>query len=149
MTYLAMYKPLRTPFSTYKGSGQIFVDGCDGWEAPRLTEDTTWVPPVDVVDAGDHVEFRAEVPGLSKDDVHVSITQHALTLVGEKKPESEEKNDGHHRVERRYGNFKRSFNLPRNLRTNDVSAIFKNGILTISVPKVQEAQPKEIMISTE
>ena len=149
MTYLATYKPIRNSFSAYKDSDQSFVEGFDKWDAPRLTVDTPWVPPVDVVDAGDHVEFRAEVPGLSKDDVHLSITQHSLTLAGEKKPESEEKNSGHHRVERRYGNFKRSFNLPRNLRTNDVSATFKNGILTISVPKAQEAQPKEIVISTE
>lgn len=149
MTSIATWKPTRGLFSTHSDIDRIF-DGLFGkWDFPRLATHSAWAPPVDVVDAEDHVEFRAEVPGLSEDDVHVSVTQNVLTLKGEKKHESEEQNGNYHRVERRYGRFQRSFNLPRNLRTDDVSASFKSGILTISVPKAEEAQPKQIPISTE
>ena len=149
MTGLATWKPMRNLFATHGDIDRLF-DGFFGkWDFPRIATNGTWAPPVDVVDAENHVEFRAEVPGLSEEDVHVSVTENVLTLKGEKKNESEEKNGNYHRLERSYGQFQRSFNLPRNLRTDDVSASFKNGILTISVPKAEEAQPKEIPISTE
>ena len=111
--------------------------------------DSNWAPPVDVVDADDHVEFRAEVPGLSEDDVHVSVTENVLTIKGEKKSESEDKDSGYHLVERSYGQFQRSFSLPRNLRTDDIDASFTRGVLTISVPKTKKEEAKEIPIRTD
>ena len=149
MTSLTTWKPLQDIFSTRREIDRIFDSFFGNHGVSRSTRDSTWAPLVDVVDSDDHVEFRAEVPGLSEDDVQVSVTENVLTIKGEKKSESEDKNAGYRLVERSYGQFQRSFNLPKNLRTEDVDASFKRGVLTISVPKSRKEAAKEIPIRTE
>ena len=149
MTSITTWKPLHDLFSTRREIDRIFDNFFGNQGISRSTTDSTWAPPVDVVDAEDHVEFRAEVPGLSKGDVQVSVTENVLTIKGEKKGESENKNVGYHLVERSYGQFQRSFSLPMNLRTDDIDASFKSGVLTISVPKTKKEEAKEIPIRTE
>ncbi|MYE89174.1 Hsp20/alpha crystallin family protein, partial [Candidatus Poribacteria bacterium] len=101
------------------------------------------------LEADEHVEIRAEIPGLSEKDVQVSVTDDVLTLKGEKTQESEDKDQKYHRVERSYGRFQRSFTLPANLDPEDIKAKFTNGVLTVSIPKVKEVEPKEVQISVE
>lgn len=149
MTSLATWKPLQDIFSTRREIDRIFDSFFGNHGVLRSRSDSNWAPPVDVVDADDHVEFRAEVPGLSEDNVHVSVTENVLTIKGEKKIESEDKDSGYHLVERSYGQFQRSFGLPRNLRTDDIDASFTKGVLTISVPKTKKEEAKEIPIRTE
>lgn len=149
MTSLTTWKPLQDIFSTRRDIDRIFDNFFGNHGVSHSRTDSAWAPPVDVVDAEDHVEFHAEVPGLSEDDVHVSVTENVLTIKGEKKSESEDKNTGYHLVERNYGQFQRSFSLPKNLRTDDIDASFKNGVLSISVPKTKKEEAKEIPIRTE
>ena len=101
-----------------------------------------WMPVVDILEANEHVEIRAEIPGLSEKDVQVSVTDDVLTLKGEKTQASEENDQKYHRVERSYGRFQRSFTLPANLNPEDIKAKFMNGVLTVSIPKAKEVQPK-------
>jgi HSP20 family protein len=98
-------------------------------------------PRVDVVDRDKSIEVTAELPGLSKDDVKISVTEDALTLSGEKRVESESKEDGCYRVERAYGSFRRVLPLPKEVDRDKVDATFKDGVLKISLPKTMESTP--------
>ena len=108
-----------------------------------------WRPPVDISDTDDAVEVRAEMPGLSEKDINVTVKDNVLTLKGEKKHESDVKEENYHRHERAYGRFQRSFALPTNLETDNAKATFKDGVLTLSIPKSEQAKPKEISVSAE
>jgi HSP20 family protein len=125
----------------------------DNWYKPARYraegESLDWVPVVDILEADEHVEIRAEIPGLSEKEVQVSVTDDVLTLKGEKTQESEDKDQKYHRVERSYGHFQRSFTLPAHLDPKDIKAKFTHGVLTVSIPKVKDAEPKEIQIGVE
>ncbi len=116
---------------------------------PDRTEGSTfsWGPLVDISETDDEIKVIAEVPGMKKEDIKISIQDNVLTLRGEKKQEKEEKDKNSHRVERAYGAFERSFSLPASVQTDKVKASYKEGVLTISLPKPEEAKPKEIDIS--
>jgi len=101
-------------------------------------------PRVDIADTDGAVTFHAELPGLSKDDVKISITDsNVLTIRGEKKREEKKEEKNFLRVERSWGSFTRSFALPDNLNTDKVDASFENGVLNISIPKMEPAKSKE------
>ncbi len=110
----------------------------------RLNGD--WVPVVDVTENKDEVIVRAEVPGMTKEDITVTLQDNVLTLRGEKKQEKEEKDASYHRMERSYGSFVRSFNLPTVVQVDKVKAAYKDGVLTITLPKAEEVKPKEISV---
>ena len=106
----------------------------------------TWVPPVDVAETQDRILVRAEVPGIKQEDISIEFENGLLTLRGERKLE---KTEGvtWHRVERIYGNFSRSFTLPRSVDPEKISASYREGILEVEVPKREEAKPKHIKIA--
>ncbi|MCI0406497.1 MAG: Hsp20/alpha crystallin family protein [candidate division Zixibacteria bacterium] len=106
-----------------------------------------WVPVVDMTENKDEVVVRAEVPGMTKEDVSVTLQDNVLTLRGEKKQEKTEREASYHRMERSYGSFVRSFNLPTLVQADKAKADYKDGVLTITLPKAEEAKPKEISIS--
>ena len=99
------------------------------------TEETSWMPTVDISETENGYEIRAELPGVSEDDVKVSVTDNLLTVKGEKRQEEETEGKNYHRVERRYGSFQRSFTLPRHIETDAINAEFKDGVLTLGIPK--------------
>ncbi len=107
-----------------------------------------WVPAVDVEETENEYVFKAEMPGIKKDDVKISILDNVLTLTGEKRTveEKTDKEKKYHRVERSYGTFQRSFALSSPIKADKISATYKDGILEIQVPKTEEAKPKEIDI---
>jgi len=104
-------------------------------------------PASDIVESKDSFEISIELPGLKKEDVKVTLQNNMLIISGEKKVESESKDHTFHRVERTYGSFYRSFELPMPVDSGKIQADFKDGILKIGLPKVEEAKPKEIAIS--
>ena len=108
-----------------------------------------WSPSVDVSETKDNFIIKAELPGLEKDDVNVSISGDLLTLKGEKKKEEEEKDEHHHYVERYYGSFQRSFKLPANVKADKIEATFDKGVLKVVLPKTEEAKKKEIEIKVK
>ena len=109
----------------------------------------SWAPRVDIAETNGELVVAAELPGLTRSDVSIRIENNVLTLKGEKKQEEEKKGTNYHRIERSYGAFNRSFSLPSTVDTNKVKAAFKDGVLTITLPKTEEAKGKEIPIEVE
>ncbi|MFC1725609.1 Hsp20/alpha crystallin family protein [candidate division KSB1 bacterium] len=110
------------------------------------TESPLWCPRVEVDEKEKEYAIEFELPGLSKDDVKLSVEKNVLTVSGERASKEDSKNDHYHYSERSYGKFERSFTLPENTKDEDVKANFKNGVLTVSIPKSKEAEPKTIEI---
>lgn len=104
------------------------------------------VPAVDISETADELVLHAELPGLKKDQVKLTIEDGVLTISGEKKFASEQKEKDFHRVERRYGSFHRSFTLPNNIDASKAKAAFEDGILTVRLPKSEAAKPRQIDI---
>ena len=106
----------------------------------------TWAPPVDVAETQERIIVRAEVPGMKQDDIAIEYENGTLTLRGHRELA---KNDGitWHRVERHYGNFVRTFTLPRTVDPEKITASYHEGVLEIEVPKKEEAKPKQIRIA--
>ncbi len=110
-----------------------------------------FIPSVDLKDEDKQLRIEAELPGVSDKDVEVAVTPDAVIIRGEKKHEKEEKEKGYYRVERSYGSFERAIPLPVEVDTDKVQASFKNGVLSITLPKSPEAlkQEKKIPIRSE
>jgi HSP20 family protein len=106
-----------------------------------------WSPPVDIYETDDALVLKAELPGFSKDDIHIEMKEHTLVIRGERKHEDEVKEGSYHRTERVYGAFQRSFLLPTTVDQEKVRASYKDGVLELRLPKVQAAQPKRIAVS--
>ncbi len=105
-----------------------------------------WAPRVDVMEQKDSYIIKAEMPGVNKDDVRITLHENVLSIRGEKKQEKEEKDVNYHRIERSYGTFERQFALPTGVKSDKIDASYKDGILTVPLPKVEEAKPKEIEV---
>ena len=147
MNYLTTRRPMRNLFNFHNQMDQVFSDLFASHESERDMEETSWIPTVDISETENGFEIRAELPGVSEKDVNVSVTDNLLTIKGEKHQEEETDGKDYHRVERRYGSFQRSFTLPRNVETSGINAGFKDGVLTLTIPKAEAAKPTEIPIT--
>jgi HSP20 family protein len=107
----------------------------------------TWAPSVDVFENADKFEIFAELPGIKKEDVQLELKENVLTLKGERRFENEYKDHTCHRMERAYGQFVRSFSLPTQVDASKVEAKYKDGVLTVTVPKAATAKPRVIEIA--
>ena len=107
----------------------------------------TWAPPVDIYENGDSLVLKAELPGVNPDDVEIRVEDNTLYLKGDRKFEKEVKEQNYHRIERSYGTFTRTFSLPNSIDADKVGASYKDGILTLTMPKKEEAKPKTIKIN--
>ena len=128
---------------------RIFDDSFNQFLAPMTSSEELggkWLPPVDVRETDEALTLMAEVPGLSKDDVNVTLENNVLTISGERRFEKDADKEGYHRIERAYGTFSRSFTLPPNVETDKAKATFENGVLSIALPKTEEAKPRKIAI---
>lgn len=105
-----------------------------------------WLPCVDVKETENALEFLAEVPGLKKDEVALTIEDNVLTIAGERRFERDEKKEDYHRIERSYGRFTRSFALPANVDGAKAEAKFEDGLLKVRVPKSDAARPRKVEI---
>jgi HSP20 family protein len=106
-------------------------------------------PSVDIYEEGGDVVMKAELPGMKKEDIEVRLTDDSITISGEKKKEEKVEKKGYYRLERSHGSFTRSFALPSEVRTDDVKAKFKEGVLEIRIPKTDEAKKKVKKVSIE
>ena len=107
-----------------------------------------WIPSVDVSEGKKDITVKAEVPGMDPKDIDISLEDRWLRIKGEKKKETEEKDENFHRIERSCGFFNRTIELPAKVNASDVDASYKNGILKIKLKKVKESEPKKIKIKT-
>lgn len=125
----------------------------DAWGRGRRPDEDfvsgSWLPAVDVRETKDALEIAAELPGLEPKDVEVSVEGGVLTLKGARRFEKATEGETYHRVERSYGAFERSFNLPTNVDPERVRAIYRHGVLNLTLPKREEAKPKSITIDVE
>ena len=101
---------------------------------------------MDVYEDADKLVLKLEIPGVKQEDLDIRLENHTLTIKGERKFEQNEKAENFHRIERRFGSFVRSFTLPQTVNAEDVTAASDAGVLTISLPKKAEAQPKQIKV---
>ena len=139
---------MRNLFGLHNEMGRIFGDLFASQESESSMEETYWMPTVDISETENDFEIRAELPGVSENDVNISVTDNRLTIKGEKRQETETDDKNYHRVERRYGSFQRSFTLPRNVETANIKAGYSDGVLILTIPKPEAAKPTEIPVTT-
>jgi HSP20 family protein len=109
-----------------------------------------WLPPVDIYETDNHeVVVKAELPDMKREDINLTFENGVLTLRGERKFDNETKKDNYHRRERRFGAFSRSFTVPNTVDTARISASYKDGVLTITLPQREEAKPKQILVNVD
>jgi HSP20 family protein len=106
-----------------------------------------WLPAMDLVESGDEFVLRADLPGLSEDDVNIELEDNVLTISGERKSEHEERKEGYYRLERASGSFSRSLTLPEGVDPEKVRASFDRGVLEVRIPKPEERKPRKVTIS--
>jgi HSP20 family protein len=105
-----------------------------------------WVPATDLVEEGDHYVLRADVPGVSEDEVKVELEDSVLTISGERKSDHGQRKNGYYRIERASGRFARSLTLPEGVDADSITARFENGVLEVSIPKPAERKPHRVAI---
>lgn len=108
-----------------------------------------WSPAVDIYDRGNDVVIHAEIPGMNKEDIDVRVENNVLTIRGQKERKGEVKEEGYFRTERTYGSFSRSFSLPTTVDVTKISAEYKDGVLTLNVPKAEEAKARQIDVKVK
>ena len=116
-------------------------------EHRRGLAEGAWLPAVDVSESENEFVVRAELPGMSHEDIDINVQENVLTLKGEKKQEKKDEKENFHRLERTYGSFSRSFTLPVGVKPEDIKATFKDGVLEVTMPKTEEANPQKIAIT--
>jgi len=126
---------------------RAFDDALRGTGDADTVPERAWAPRCDVKEADSELIFSADLPGMSLDDISVELHGDTLTIKGERKQEQEEKTDNMHRVERVIGAFYRAFTLGVPVKADEVKASYKDGVLTVSVPKAEDAKPKRIAIT--
>ena len=125
----------------------------DGFGLPTLRDEagslSSWAPACDIYESQNEIVVKAELPEVKKENVHVSIENNVLTIRGERKFEEETSQENYHRIERAYGEFVRSFALPAIIDSAKIGAEFKDGVLRVSLPKREEAKPKQIEVTVK
>jgi HSP20 family protein len=139
--HISRWEPFRDMLSLRADMDRLFSSLFGGAYEER---EGMWAPIVDIEEDNDSIMVKAEIPGMQKEDIKVSVQSNILTITGERKHESETKNKTFHRVERSYGKFSRMITLPTDVDSDKVKANYKDGILSITLPKPEATKPKHI-----
>lgn len=142
------------PFRLLKGGAPRLFEEPFSLFRPFLPQEeslqfTGWTPACDIYETENELTVKMELPEVKKENVHVMVDNNVLTLRGERKLEDEIERENYHRIERSYGEFMRSFTLPTFVNTKAITADFKEGVLTVKLPKNPEALPKQIEVKVE
>jgi len=130
------------------GSLRLFEDAVTRlMSEPRTSR--PWSPAVDIVETEDELIVKADLPDVRLEDIDVRVENGTLSLKGERKFEKELADKGYHRIERSYGSFMRSFSVPSSVDTEKVSADYKSGVLTVTLPKKEAAKPKQVKVAVK
>jgi HSP20 family protein len=150
MTTLTRFVPFRSPLQDVavlqNRLNSIFNDFARPESGDELTAGN-FIPAVDVYEDEHKLVLKLEVPGVKQDDLQINVENQILTVQGERKFETDEKQENFHRIERRYGSFVRTFSLPQTVDTDNVTANYDAGVLSISLAKKAEAKPKQVKIA--
>ncbi|MGH9340500.1 MAG: Hsp20/alpha crystallin family protein [Acidobacteriota bacterium] len=144
MNDLARWEPFRDLVALQDRMNRLFNQSLHGGED---ISSSRWSPPVDIFETGDELIVKAELPEVKREDIDIRVENSTLTLQGERKLNSEIKEDNYHRIERRYGSFSRSFTLPTTVNPEQIKANYQDGILEIRMAKRPESKPRQIQIS--
>ena len=141
---ITKWDPFRDVFSIRTEMDRLFDTMLGRY--PRERVEGLWAPLVDVEETNDNVIARIELPGMKKEDIKVTLINTRLTISGERKHETEEKDKTYYRIERAYGQFQRTIELPAEVLADKAKATYKDGILELVIPKSEKAKEKEIAI---
>jgi HSP20 family protein len=147
MTLLTRWEPVRELATLQERMNRLFNDTFSPVNSQESLVAGSFVPPVDVYEDDKSVRVKMEVPGIDEKDIDVHLENNLLSVRGERKLETETKEENYHRIERSYGSFIRSFTLPNTVNTEDVKASYAKGVLTITLAKKAEARPKQIKVN--
>lgn len=146
---IVRWEPFRDLLAIQDRMNRIFDESFRGMNRPGEDDwalGGTWAPLVDIYEREGNIELKAELPGIDPKDVDVRVENNVLTLRGERKVDREVKRESYHRVERAYGSFSRSFTLPTVVDTEKIKAEYRDGVLHLTLPKKEEAKPRQISI---
>lgn len=143
---LVKYAPMRELCGSGNRLDQIFDSFLSDTWGGTGADLPGWAPRVDVEETKDGYTFRADLPGMNKEDITISVEDHRLVIKGERQSAVEQKTSKYHRVERHHGSFCRTFRLPATVISDRVEASYRQGVLEITVPKAEEVKPKAIEI---
>ena len=149
MTGIIRWDPFREMAGLQERMSRLFEEASGRRRASDDFITGSWIPSVDVRETNDSLEISVEVPGIEPKDVEVSVENGILTLKGSRSFEKAAEGETYHRVERSYGAFERSFTLPTNIDSERVSAVYRHGVLNLTLPKREEAKPRSISIKIE
>jgi HSP20 family protein len=139
--YMSRWEPFRDMLSLRADMDRLFSSLFGHTPEER---EGFWAPVIDIEEDNENILVKAEIPGMKKDDIKVSVQGNMLNITGERKQESEAKNKTFHRVERTYGKFSRMITLPTDVDSDKVKASYKDGILNITLPKPESVKPRHI-----
>ncbi len=146
MSNLSRWEPVREMMTLREAMDKLFDDA---FTRPLSANGVSVVPAIDLSETADEVVVKANLPGLTSDDVQITVTSDVLTLRGELKPADNKKEVTYHIMERRSGTFERSVMLPTDVQTEKAKADFENGVLTITLSKAETVKPKMISIKAK
>jgi HSP20 family protein len=141
---LVRWQPVRELSSLQNDMNRLFNTFFDTPTAGGAAR--RWVPAMDLVETDEHFVLKADLPGLTDEDVHIDVEDRVLTVSGERRSEHEDKREGYVRVERSYGSFRRSLTLPEGVDADAVSASFDRGVLEVRIPKPEQRKPRRVAI---
>ncbi len=147
MTVLTRWEPVRELANLQDRMNRLFTNSFSPVTSQESLAAGSFVPPVDVYEDEHGIQLKMEVPGIDEKDIDVRLEDNLLTVRGERKLESETKEENYHRIERSYGSFTRSFTLPNTVNPEEVKASYAKGVLTILLGKRAEARPKQIKVN--
>lgn len=145
-TSVIRWDPFRNLSGLQEQVNRLFESSFRG--QPDESALTTWAPSVDIYETENELVLKADLPEVAEKDIDVHVENNMLTVRGERKFEQKVKEENYLRVERAYGSFSRSFSLPNTVDTEAIKAEYKNGVLTVTMPKRAESKPKQVRITT-
>jgi HSP20 family protein len=147
MTVLTRWEPFRDFTTLQDRINRVFRDTYTEGRQDQSLATSSFAPAVDVYEDEHNVTLKVEVPGIDEKDIDIRLENNTLAVHGERKIEKEEKEENYRRVERQYGSFTRTFTLPTTVDSENVSANYDKGVLSITLPKKAEAKPKQIKVN--
>jgi HSP20 family protein len=144
---IVRWEPLRELGSLQNEMNRLFNTVFDAPAPGTGSAMRRWMPAMDLVESDDHFVLRADLPGMSEDDIKIELEDGTLTVSGERKAEHETNAEGYYRVERAFGAFSRSLTLPKGVDAEAVGASFDRGVLEVRIPKPEERKPRRIEIA--
>jgi HSP20 family protein len=140
------WDPFRDLISIQDRMNRLFEQTLSRSRGEEAVSATTWTPAVDIYETADTIVMKAELPGVAREDIQIQINDDTLTLKGERRFAKDVHEESYLRIERAYGSFHRSFTLPASVQQEKIRAIFKDGVLELTLPKGEDAKPKRVSI---